>query len=658
MQLKPLGTDFDQRITGLMLLLLFSLLLSWWSGLKSLVFDQSQVADNSQTQRPNILMIVVDDLGYNDTSAINPNGIPTPTIQALAEQGAVFTRHYADSTCSPSRVAIMSGRFPQRSGFRPVGTGIPDDFPTLGEKLRDAGYTTYLTGKWHAGEDREAMWPHNKGFEQWFGFLTQFDLSPEPEDGIKRPRKPTYHNPLLRTNSEAPEQHPGHLTDILTQHTLTKLETFQATDKPWFIYHAFLAPHNPIQPAARYAEKFPDTPEGKYRALVTQLDDAIAQLLAAVDRSNTLVVFVSDNGGTNNALDNNFPFFGAKNQPLEGAYRTPLIMNWPDIIPEGTVIDDIAMNVDIYPTLLAIAQATPEVDADGINLWNAMVNKTPIPPRQRGWEGFHANINTISYSFLSPTGEFRLARRQGVSTELFDLLSFPAGDVDVLPQQTETGAQLERIFWQEHWSNSLLAVRAQRTNLPGETQYLGFDAMRTPNRYSFSIGLEIGPLEPGVLPATEPSILAGQEAIWKLVHVPNHGLEWHIGGAILNDASFEPSRCNRIVLTGHYQPFAHLAKRDPESILKFFSEGALRDIEKNIEPPELSDEEISRPTFVRHAGTARFTNTMLSSYSEDYCARVDSDFSVLCEALYKEQRLSIAHVEMMDSQLCQDNVVR
>lgn len=367
------------------------------------VLDRSETATERNSGRgPNILMIVVDDLGYDDTSAINSGGISTPNIQGIAEQGVTFTRHYADATCAPSRVAILTGRYPERSGFRHAGTQIPTEYITLAESLRGVGYSTHLVGKWHAGEDRRSGWPGAQGFDSWFGFLNQWELAGVLTTANKGTQQPTYRNPWLRTDGGELIQHQGHLTDILTNRTVQKLNELKGESRPWFVYHAFLAPHDPIEPAPRYLKQFPTTPEGEYRALITQLDDAIGRLLAAVaEDENTLVLFVSDNGGTNSRRNNNYPFFGKKNETYEGSYRTPLIFSWPGRIPVRQVIDDVVMNVDIYPTLIAATGAVVTKDTDGRNLWPAITAGNKVPMRGRSWEQYNWNVDAMSYSVLS-----------------------------------------------------------------------------------------------------------------------------------------------------------------------------------------------------------------------------------------------------------------
>lgn len=636
-------------------LLLAILFFSWLAGIKQFAMDWTRSAEDSKPAAPpNILLIVADDLGYNDTSAINSSGLSTPNLDQLAAQGVVFRRHYADSTCTPSRVAILTGRYPERSGFRPVGSEIPAEFLTIAEELKSAGYATYLTGKWHAGEDRVQAWPQNKGFDGWFGFLNQFELSGEVTESNKGRRRPTYHNPMLRQDGGELKQHEGHLTDILTEHTIEKIHELQDAGKPWFLYYATLAPHQPIQPAERYASQYPDTPEGRYTALVVHLDDAIGRLLDAVDRSNTLVVFVSDNGGTNAERDNNHPFFGKKGDMYEGAFRTPMIVSWPDVIPQGRTVDDAVMNVDIYPTLLAATKAPIPLDLDGRSLWPLLFQDDAIGARHRSWEVYNPNINTVSFSYLSEAGDWRLASLSGLAPRLFDLKANPSGASDVTQTNAVSAAELTARYWQEHWRKSKLAVREFKGEVDSQTLYRGFDAMRTPQRYGFTIGLEIGPLPPALWQSPDRPFyaIAGQGHVWTLRYKPGEGLEWRMGEVVLRDPYFTPSECNAVVLTGYFEPKTHLAKRDPRSQIKLYSSGLLRDANStiNYDPPD--DGELQTPTFVNYNGRAKFSNLMLSSFADSYSPRLLPQYMDVYTSAYRERSLSLPDVRMMARELC------
>jgi arylsulfatase A-like enzyme len=639
-------------------LLLALLLFSWWANVKHVVMDWVSAGDDSHTAAtPNVLLIVADDLGYNDTSAINPGGLDTPNLAALARQGLTFTRHYADSTCTPSRVGILTGRFPERSGFRPVGAEIPAEYPTIAEQLKRSGYNTYLTGKWHAGEEREVAWPHHKGFDNWFGFLNQWELSGEAEALGRGARKPTYINPMLRENGGQLKRFRGHLTEILTDHTIAKIRELGRRPEPWFLYHAFLAPHHPIQPDTRFRQRFPDTPAGRYAALVTQMDHAIGRILEAVDRENTLVIFVSDNGGTNKQRDNNYPFYGKKSEPYEGAYRTPLIISWPGRVPSGEVTDATVMNVDLYPTIAATAQTPAQTGLDGENLWPLILNGIPPGPRARSWETYSLNVNAMDYSYLPASGDWRLSVTSGFVSELFHLAESPHGGDDVAGQHPDTVRELDRQYWLSHWGYSLLPVQAQPGNTPGQLQYTGFDAMRTPYRNGFAIGVEVGPL-PDLEGDTAIAgiALAGQAGSWELRYNPREGLEWHIGGRVLRDAGFDPAQCNPVILTGYLEQMGHLSVREPRSELKLYARGNLQAQERAPEFETSPGTQLEAPTYVNAGGRALFSNMMLSDWRDPYAPRVMPKFLDIYSAVYRERKLSLPTLENMSKMLCNQDV--
>lgn len=144
---------------------------------------------------------------------------------------------------------------------------------------------------------------------------------------------------------------------------------------------------------------------------MTQLDESVGRILDAVDKDNTLLVFVSDNGGTSLQRNNNFPFHGKNRQLLEGAFRASLIFSCPDVLPAGNFFDDVVRNVDIYPTLLSVVKYPAFTGIAGQSLWNLMFYDRPLGPRLRSWERYHPNINTLSHSLLMPSGDWRLTVR-------------------------------------------------------------------------------------------------------------------------------------------------------------------------------------------------------------------------------------------------------
>lgn len=303
--------------------------------------------------RPNILLILADDLGNNDLGAFGDGAAKTPDIDALANAGVRFRRHYAYATCRPARMALLSGISASRVAVPPHVRGITPELVTLPEALAAAGYTTYHIGKWHLGNVESAK-PHNQGFQDWYGFLSALETR---HGSLEKPGK-SYIKPWLSGRDKAPAQREGHLTDILTEHALGKIREFAKGDRPWFINLWYLAPHRPISPHPRFRRVFPDTPEGRYLALVAQLDESVGRLMALLEEldisDETLVVFLSDNGGTNAFRDSNWPFYGKKTNFLEGGLRTPLILRLPGQLAPADVQDPVFIR-DLMPTLLGFA---------------------------------------------------------------------------------------------------------------------------------------------------------------------------------------------------------------------------------------------------------------------------------------------------------------
>ena len=198
-------------------------------------------------ERPNVLLVVLDDFGYNDLAINNGSNSPTPSLDQLARGGLRFTRHYAESSCTPSRVALLTGRYPAELGFHAFGPGLSQEVETLADVLSAHGYSSHMIGKWHAGDAHRESRPEYQGFDHWFGFMNQLYLAGPHRDGVYSRGRPTYRNPWLENEAGELRQYPGHLTDILSQRAL---EVMRSAAEPWFLYLSYYAPHTPVQPAA------------------------------------------------------------------------------------------------------------------------------------------------------------------------------------------------------------------------------------------------------------------------------------------------------------------------------------------------------------------------------------------------------------------------
>ena len=436
---------------------------------------------NSEPEQPNILLVMLDDFGFNDLAINNGSDSPTPTLDQLAREGIRFTRHYAESSCTPSRVALLTGRYAARSGAHPNVTGIDHALTTLPEKLQRHGYQTHFIGKWHAGSAHQSARPERQGFNHWFGFLNQIYLAgPHGQEGYRRNR-PTYRNPWLENENGELRQYEGHLTELLTARTL---EVVKQAMRPWFVYLAYYAPHDPIQPAKKYALSFPDTTTGRYQALKAQLDDSLARILRHLEdtgqRDNTLIVVVSDNGGTARDWPSNLPFTGVKATYTEGGVRTPLLLSWPGHWPQGVVNDEVAAIFDIYPTIISALGLPAEPNLDGVDLFDSL---TPRPLR---WY-LHQSLGDL-YSMLSSDGQWRLSVWEGVARQLHKQEGFVRPDAsNHFTAEAEIAGKM--LLDMETWIRTVTAVDRTRTrHSPPWMVYSGDDFRRTPLAWSYSMG--------------------------------------------------------------------------------------------------------------------------------------------------------------------------
>ncbi len=402
---------------------------------------------------PNILFVLADDLGYADLGSYGNQVIATPNLDRLASEGLRFTSFYTNgSTCTPTRLSLMTGKYPQRfgvyNGLKVDSTwGLPADTETLPRRLQSAGYKTVHIGKWHLGHAEEAYRPLSLGFSEFFGFLHAHHL----------PK--TFQNPRLRRGNQPDEERVGHLTDLLTDEAVAFLSQHNPSDGPFFLNLWFFSPHKPLQPPARWAERYDSTMEGRYAALVSALDEAAGRLLAALDNQdltrNTVVVFMSDNGGVYDIHQGrNGPFRGGKTQLLEGGIRAPLIVRWPGRVAAGTVSDALTASFDLFPTLTDLAELQPsDRSIDGRSLLPLMEGLSANFDGPLFWE----EIYNDQRNFAVRNSRWKL-HSDGSQTELYDLRVDPGETTDQSANHPEVNARL------------LTALQQWRAQLPPAAQ--------------------------------------------------------------------------------------------------------------------------------------------------------------------------------------------
>jgi arylsulfatase A-like enzyme len=336
-------------------------------------------------RKPNVLVIVADDLGYGDIGVHGGKSVPTPNIDALAARGARCSSGYVSAPyCSPSRAGFLTGRCQTRFGheFNPhVGDeknlGLPLDQRTIADRLHDAGYATGLIGKWHQGYDA-AHHPQSRGFDDYFGFLVGGHNYLLHKDAESKFGSAYSFNSIYR--SREIQKLDGYTTDLFTDEALAFMD--RHPDKPWFLYLAYNAVHTPLEVLEKYGKRVPASitdPERRgYLSLLIGLDDAVGRLSEQLKKTgrdkDTLIFFFSDNGGSGRKpflaynTGVNSPLRGDKGQTLEGGVRVPFFVAWPGKIPAGKVYDQPVWALDILPTACAVAGAKLDADLDGVNL--------------------------------------------------------------------------------------------------------------------------------------------------------------------------------------------------------------------------------------------------------------------------------------------------
>ncbi len=354
-------------------------------------------AETRPASRPNILVIVADDLGYADIGVHGGKEVPTPNIDALAASGVRCTSGYVSAPyCSPSRAGFLTGRCQTRFGheFNPhVGNeetlGLPLTERTIANVLHDAGYATGLIGKWHQGYSASHH-PQSRGFDDYFGFLVGGHNYLLHHDAEAKFGSAHSHDMIYR--SRELQKLDGYTTDLFTDEALAFMDRHSA--KPWFLYLAYNAVHTPLEVLEKYGARVPasvtDPARRGYLSLLIGLDDDIGRITSSLREKgrdkDTLIFFFSDNGGSGRKpflaynTGVNTPLRGDKGQTLEGGIRVPYLVSWPGKLPAGKTYAHPVTTLDILPTACAVSGASAPASLDGVNILPHLTGENAAAP--------------------------------------------------------------------------------------------------------------------------------------------------------------------------------------------------------------------------------------------------------------------------------------
>jgi arylsulfatase A-like enzyme len=424
--------------------------------------------------RPNFLIIVADDLGWADVGCYGRSDVRTPAVDSLARDGIKFEQAYANSSvCTPSRVALMTGRYQNRLPIgqeEPLGAadvGLDPKEPTLPSQLRAAGYQTSLVGKWHLGSMTQYS-PLHHGYQHFWGirgggadYFTHSmrrsaDAQPDLWDGD------------VRVNEV------GYLTDLLGQHAADEITRMAASPDPFLLSLHFTAPHWPWEGPHDEAVSATLTDimhhDGgniaTYRVMIESLDANIAKVLAALEASGraaqTLVIFTSDNGGERFAKT--WPFNGIKGELLEGGIRVPLIARWPARIRAGAVSQQTAMTMDFLPTALEAAHVKPDASRppDGLSLLPAFQEPSRVAERSLFWR-YRAHGQAAARR-----GNYKYLRIEGAEY-LFDVVADPQERGNLNKREAERFEELKTAW--TAWDAQMLSYTEQNASWSNKTQH-------------------------------------------------------------------------------------------------------------------------------------------------------------------------------------------
>ena len=402
----------------------------------------------AEERKPNVILILADDMGYAEMSCQGCKDVPTPNIDSIARNGVRCTNGYVSCpVCSPTRAGLMTGRYQQRFGheFNTGGRldmkdwGLPLDQKTVANYMKEQGYATGIVGKWHLG-DIKKYHPNSRGFDEYFGFI-----------GGMHP----YLNPTLKSfntiqRDGKPYDEKEYLTYAFGREAVSFIDRHK--EKPFFLYLAFNAVHSPLEGAIRDANAFPEIEDPKRRTFAKMLmamDNAVGSVLAKVRESglenNTLIIFLSDNGGpTPETTSSNLPLKGYKTQVHEGGIRIPFMAQWKGRLPAGKVYDKPVISLDILPTAVAAAGGKAGANVEGVDLIPYLSSEKAGPPH-------HALYWRYYKQAAIRLGDWKLARHDEYGARLFNLSSDPGEQNDLSAQNPDKVKELQSAW--DKWNS-------------------------------------------------------------------------------------------------------------------------------------------------------------------------------------------------------------
>lgn len=442
-----------------------------------------KLAKSTGTQnKPNVVVIMADDLGYADVSAYGINRISTPNIDRIGNEGVKFTDGYSTApVCSPSRAGTQTGRYQQRFGFEfnngpasrdaQEGLGLDVNEITLGKHMKANGYRTGLIGKWHLGS-QDQFYPTNRGYDEFVGLLSgatsYIDIKRPDVINFTKPNETGEAGNAGTRNRytqivEGPERkivdnHQEYLTEYFGRRGVEFVSRNARSDDPYYLYLAFTAPHDPLTVTRKYYDRFPQIKDEQnriYAAMVSSLDDAVGQVLKAVDASgeadNTVVYFISDNGcaAYYPGMCACEPVRGGKLTHYEGGVRIPMMVRWPAKLKGGQVYREVVSTLDIFPTVTAASGGSLPVDRiyDGVDLVPYLTGKkSGVPHDALMWR--RRPMASIRQ------GDWKLWKSlDGKFTLLFNLKTDLNETTNLAETNPEKVKQLEKAF--DQWSRDM-----------------------------------------------------------------------------------------------------------------------------------------------------------------------------------------------------------